>query len=186
MVNYNELWVEIGKVPDFPGVCPCCQAGVREYGEFHWSAPVYGCGGQYRQKPQIQNHTDKFWGSCPVKAKEKLEATTLLDADAIIWAVRRNGDRWHIASFSHGWLAADFASAFSKDYPRFWDDESKIAYIEVLGNLSGIDGQRFCNGELIAEKSYPSHIDGAKHERVWIEIEQLEVGHYRKGKIIEE
>jgi len=47
--------------PKFPDTCPTCNAPAttKQIGEAR-----YECGGRYGPKPQIQNHTDKFWGRC--------------------------------------------------------------------------------------------------------------------------
>lgn len=50
----------------FPNACPVCGASV-EYGQdggTGWALLRYKCGGQYSAKPQIQNHTLKWWGRC--------------------------------------------------------------------------------------------------------------------------
>lgn len=52
-------------LPEFPNDCPACGAHVvdRNTG---WRTPItYACGASYTSKPQIQNHTDKWWGTCP-------------------------------------------------------------------------------------------------------------------------
>lgn len=51
----------------FPDTCPACGAAKSaETGNGGWNAKAaYACGGSYESKPQIQNHTDKWWGSCP-------------------------------------------------------------------------------------------------------------------------
>jgi len=57
------------KAPVFPPACPRCgaaQAGT----PFPWTGPTYACGAVYAPKPQIQNHTDKWWGVCPVTEAE--------------------------------------------------------------------------------------------------------------------
>jgi hypothetical protein len=52
----------------FPEACPACGAAKSsETGNGGWNAKAsYACGGSYSSKPQIQNHTDKWWGSCPI------------------------------------------------------------------------------------------------------------------------
>ena len=61
---YPEVHVPCGSEPKFPKACPVCgakQAGkVEEFG----GGVRYACGGAYTSKPQIQNHTDKWWGLC--------------------------------------------------------------------------------------------------------------------------
>jgi hypothetical protein len=59
--------------PDFPNECPCCGAEIAggEHGGTPWASQIYACGGAYRPKPQIQNHTYIWWGHCP-KAKKAL------------------------------------------------------------------------------------------------------------------
>lgn len=57
----------------FPENCPCCgaiYAAKREDQELH-ARCRYACGGKYVPKPQIQNHTRIWWGSCP-KAKRAI------------------------------------------------------------------------------------------------------------------
>jgi hypothetical protein len=51
--------------PVFPDTCPRCGAVATARGNFFH--PIkYACGGSYEEKPQIQNHTDVWWGRCPV------------------------------------------------------------------------------------------------------------------------
>lgn len=54
----------------FPESCPACKSpriinhsGVNII-EYLRSA-TYACGAHYTHKPQIQNHTEKWWGTCP-------------------------------------------------------------------------------------------------------------------------
>lgn len=58
--------VEVRTLPDFPLRCPICGSpktlSEKEMG--YRVGPRYWCGGQYTMKPQIQNHTDKWWGAC--------------------------------------------------------------------------------------------------------------------------
>jgi len=93
---YDEVHVPSGEMPAFPAACPICgqplvmlkrmygspaglaikrdpapkgvlqdEAGINTYAPF----AIYKCGGGYSQKTQIQNHTDKWWGSCPDATK---------------------------------------------------------------------------------------------------------------------
>lgn len=53
----------------FPDACPCCGAALAEAVnhpaiDYRRSA-TYACGASYTHKPQIQNHTEKWWGTCP-------------------------------------------------------------------------------------------------------------------------
>jgi hypothetical protein len=115
----------------------------------------------------------------------KLETTNLLEASATIWVVKENGERWHVGSFSMAHIAEGVARDLSKDYPRFWNDDFNVEYIEILGSVGfGSDGQRYKDGKLIAQKSYPHHIKGAPYERVWFQVEQLSLGSYQNGEII--
>lgn len=59
----NELGVE----PHYPKKCPVCRAAVKDEKFDHYTGPTYECGGQYTYKSQIQNHTNKWWGTCPVQ-----------------------------------------------------------------------------------------------------------------------
>lgn len=52
-------------VPGFPAACPRCGAEATATGGYY-DPVAYACGGGYAIKPQIQNHTDKWWGACPV------------------------------------------------------------------------------------------------------------------------
>ena len=54
------------KMPTFPNVCPICKSKTVTDLENFFNGPIYKCGGQYNSKPQIQTHTDKWWGKCPV------------------------------------------------------------------------------------------------------------------------
>lgn len=54
--------------PAFPDECPVCKAprtftkvDADQWGVAH---ATYACGGRYDLKPQIQNHTNYWWGSC--------------------------------------------------------------------------------------------------------------------------
>ena len=191
--SYNELNKPINAPIGsgfFPDSCPCCGSSS-ETGETpsQYAGPLYSCGGQYRIKAQCQNHTDKYWGFCPANKLKKLKATGLLESEAVVWAVQENGNRIHVASFSHSTQAQSFAVAFSNDYPRFWDYNSKVAYIEVLGCLGfGVDGMRFSRGELIAEKSLPTHIRPriSGRERRWHKVTQISIGHHKKGELVGE
>ena len=126
--------------PNFPSTCPLCGAKTFKEAESFFEGPIYTCRGQYTYKPQIQCHTNYWWGSCLAKYIESLEAKGLLEAEAVVWAVKENGRRIHVGSFSSSSIALPFARGFSKDYPRFWDDESKVVYIEVLENKLGDTG----------------------------------------------
>jgi len=59
-----------GKLPKWDKACPVCGAPEDTPAEGR-KGPKYRCGGQYTQKPQIQNHTDKWWGLCPAQ-KERV------------------------------------------------------------------------------------------------------------------
>jgi len=53
-------------MPTFPAACPAC--GAEGTPSTSYYDPVsYACGAAYTMKPQIQNHTDKWWGTCPVR-----------------------------------------------------------------------------------------------------------------------
>lgn len=70
----------------FPDACPACGAAIAthtrpddgglgfplvESAAQQWereNSRTYACGGRYEMKSQCQNHTDVFWGSCPVVA----------------------------------------------------------------------------------------------------------------------
>ena len=60
---YPEICVDRGESPFLPESCPACGAEAEKRGN---NTVTYACGGSYRPKPQIQNHTDKWWGSCKV------------------------------------------------------------------------------------------------------------------------
>jgi hypothetical protein len=46
----------------FPDVCPVCNAAATTDGDYR--GRKYACGGKYETKPQIQNHTEVWWGRC--------------------------------------------------------------------------------------------------------------------------
>ena len=53
----------------YPDECPACGAETVDdhgfsVGTDSFPTREYACGGKYEPKPQIQNHTDYFWGSC--------------------------------------------------------------------------------------------------------------------------
>jgi len=60
------------KVPDYPARCPQCNAGRSPWSEHvdQWQGPRYKCGGQFKSKSQIQNHTDVWSGYCPVRREQ--------------------------------------------------------------------------------------------------------------------
>lgn len=50
--------------PSFPENCPVCKA-IKITSVFGILGYVkYACGGGYSHKPQIQNHTEYYWGKC--------------------------------------------------------------------------------------------------------------------------
>jgi hypothetical protein len=54
--------------PVFPDKCPACGAaktGEETAGPHYACWAEYACGGKYKHKSQIQNHTNIWWGSCP-------------------------------------------------------------------------------------------------------------------------
>lgn len=79
-MSYTEIQLDrrVNKRPDFPLTCPECgeeviaRSGPSVWPEF--SAVMYGCGGAYKHKPQIQNHTNKWWGSCGKERKKRAYA----------------------------------------------------------------------------------------------------------------
>ena len=194
---YTEISQDSAYVKDriskFPNTCPLCGAKTIKEGTDYFNGPIYGCGGQYTFKPQIQNHTDKWWGSCPVRYMEELESKNLLDG-VTVWVVKENGRRKHIATFSEGSQAEQYGRVLSFDYPRFWNDESRVVYIEILGSVGvGATGLRFRKGKMVAKKSIPRHIEGAAYERVWFKVEQISLGssdclfqRYKSGDILVE
>lgn len=183
---YSELHISIERTNEvqFPDKCPICGAKIKGVPADGINGPTYDCGGQYRVKPQIQCHTQKWWGTCPQRYFSDLLKTSLLDAKSIIWAVRVDGSRFHIASFSNGSVAETFAKDFSSDYPRFWDDDIAIDHIAVIGDLGPNDGKRFRKGLLVAIKARPTHIKGAINERVWFDVKEVSSGSYQYGEIL--
>ena len=73
-VDYSKIYPELvgykcrGSVvppPQFPDACPKC--GAPKTAEDRLALVercTYACGGGYSPKPQIQNHTDYWWGKC--------------------------------------------------------------------------------------------------------------------------
>lgn len=57
-------------IPKFPDVCPICKIEIDTDERDFFNGPVYKCGGRYSFKPQIQKHTYKWWGHCPVKEED--------------------------------------------------------------------------------------------------------------------
>jgi hypothetical protein len=75
MNRYQHILPEIEqavgdhRVIPFPIACPACGAGiVSAVDDGSLSSASYACGAAYKSKPQIQNHTDKWWGTCPTTA----------------------------------------------------------------------------------------------------------------------
>lgn len=56
--------------PKIPPKCPVCNA-KKIGGKFsdRYAKIKYACGGGYHPKPQIQNHTDYWWGTCGLYEK---------------------------------------------------------------------------------------------------------------------
>jgi len=184
---YGELHIAIGRSNDiaFPDTCPVCGAGIKEVPADDMNGPTYNCGGQYRVKPQIQCHTQKWWGTCPERYFSDLLKTSLLDAKSVVWGIRVDGSRFHVASFSNGSVSESFARDFSLSYPRFWDDDIAVDYFTVIGDLAPNDGKRFRNGMLIAVKARPTHIKDAPNERIWFKVNEMSPGRYQYGEIID-
>lgn len=71
MTSYDEVHADAASnLPgQFPGRCPICKALIvaRESVGQPWEKVTYACWGGYTPKPQIQNHTHKWWGSCGKK-----------------------------------------------------------------------------------------------------------------------
>ena len=67
--RYPEVHVDSHQPANLPLVCPKCGCAVIDHTDIGkpWERIVYACGGAYRSKPQIQNHTDKWWGHCGQK-----------------------------------------------------------------------------------------------------------------------
>jgi len=63
---YNELAVDadLGQSPKFPDECPICGELKTEEKTGWLGYCMYGCGGGYEVKPQIQRHHDVWWGHC--------------------------------------------------------------------------------------------------------------------------
>jgi hypothetical protein len=83
--------------PVFPDACPCC--GAAKTAEDAWRRVDYACGAAYTPKPQIQNHTDKWWGTCPLtQARHTASETFTVVEDFFYagryWVVDQQGDRW--------------------------------------------------------------------------------------------
>lgn len=191
VMNDNFIYPELNQAvgngkPNYPKTCPICGAGIAVYYADEYNGPTYECGGQYQTKPQIQNHTDKWWGQCPATCQKKLEVTGVLEADVTVWAVYKNGIRKLVSSFIYGSLGESYARALSKDFPRAWEVNNKIAYIEALGDCSFCLGARFKDGKMIARYDKPYHIKMENYSPVWFEVNEKSLGSYEYGKIIEE
>jgi hypothetical protein len=80
---------------EFPAYCPCCTAPlVTTNGGYqqpraggkpqllmpHARTATYACGAAYTFKSQIQNHTDKWWGTCP---RQRRAIDSLMAANGI-------------------------------------------------------------------------------------------------------
>lgn len=66
--EHPASWGSRDGKPHFSNTCPCC--GQKLVFKDGWVAE-YACGAKYTMKPQCQNHTDVFWGTCPSDLKEK-------------------------------------------------------------------------------------------------------------------
>lgn len=64
-VRNRETGAILNPIPEvkFPDACPLCGAAmtIERDNEF---GVGYACGGSYKPKDQIQNHTDVWWGKC--------------------------------------------------------------------------------------------------------------------------
>jgi len=89
-------------LPEFPKSCPVCGACVVE-SSTEWCREMarYACGGEYTSKPQIQNHTNKWWGSCPGNDEtfKKVKTIKQINADP-----RIEGEIWNEGP--DGWWAS--------------------------------------------------------------------------------
>ena len=59
-----EVPAQVGP-PKFPETCPACGSALYLTLNNGWNGAAYECGATYSEKPQIQNHTDIWWGTCP-------------------------------------------------------------------------------------------------------------------------
>lgn len=71
MSEINKIYEEVTTPcdsktkPKFPERCPVCSASTVDLDRTPGTGHIrYACGGDYTPKPQIQNHTDKWWGVC--------------------------------------------------------------------------------------------------------------------------
>lgn len=65
--NHYASWGSNDGKPHWPKNCSCCGAEIviGMPGKGAGFSALYACGAVYRLKPQCQNHTDVYWGSCP-------------------------------------------------------------------------------------------------------------------------
>jgi len=151
--------------------------------EQSFDGPVYGCGGQYRQKPQIQCHTNKWWGHCPTEKLKEVTSKSLLEAEAVIWLVKEDGERFHIASFSDLTAAEDFARGYSKDYPNRWNTNVPVSHIELEGGWGNTYGYRYQKGNIIAVKKIP--LTGEVRDPRWVSATERIRGYLTTHEIID-
>lgn len=87
--GYPEVQMSVDSAREhatmFPTKCPACGAqcvSVKRIARVpaYQRTAVYECGGAYTSKPQMQNHTEKWWGHCP---QTKLRIATLLRSRGI-------------------------------------------------------------------------------------------------------
>jgi hypothetical protein len=57
--------------PSFPVACPACGSPLVDV--VVGRSAAYDCGATYTEKPQIQNHTDIWWGICPATKAQNEE-----------------------------------------------------------------------------------------------------------------
>lgn len=56
--NHYASWGSADGTPHWPEYCSVCYSKHIGDGE-------YTCGAKYVRKPQIQTHTEIYWGECP-------------------------------------------------------------------------------------------------------------------------
>lgn len=85
LVGYRSRDREVPP-PPVPDTCPICGANkLGAAAAAMFVAASYACGGKYELKPQIQNHTDYYWGTCPPaeRASTALQALNALKVIAL-------------------------------------------------------------------------------------------------------
>ena len=152
--SYGELHTPSGSKFDYPETCPCCGANGNEVEDSWYHKFVYECGGEWEWKSQIQNHTDKVWGTCGLDAKyaeqERLVMFAIFYGSFCNWAMFSGIEgvesvKEHVLyKMKNKWSAPD---DYVKSYVE-WAEENYEKYIDKIKELCNhhrhVDARLIC------------------------------------------